>query len=173
MSVCLHMDTLTSWSTHVLFFSRLWTAFGAYKVETSLTQNTGACAGESIEQQAWPCLWGPGTAPSRWHLREGAGKRSSWETFTVGPNSTVSGPDLLCPRTPPYHCLPGSQRPEYSHTAWDGGPGSQLSRPPGPCCQLDSHLGEPLSSKPPMDLRYWLKGSRAEGEFVAPEKLGA
>ena len=70
-------------------------------METSLTchhtQNTGASAGESIEQQAWPSLWGLGTAPSREHLGEGAGKRSSWETFIVGPNSIVSGPGLLCP----------------------------------------------------------------------------
>lgn len=53
------------------------------------------------------------------------------------------------------------------------GPQSQLSRPPGHRYQRDGHWGEPLSRKPPMDLRCWLKGSRAEGEFVAPEKLGA
>lgn len=169
-SVCFHVDTLTLWSTRVLFFSRLWMAFATYNMETSLachhTQDTGASAGESIEQQAWPRLWGLGTAPSRGHLREGAGKHSSRETFTVGPSSIVSGPGLLCPtlQVPAWESVQPLMRVVLA-----SGPGSQLSRPSRPCCQQDSHWGEPLNCKPPMDLRYWLKGSR-EGEFVAPGK---
>lgn len=145
-------------------------AFATYNMETSLachhTQDTGASAGESIEQQAWPRLWGLGTAPSRGHLREGAGKHSSREMFTVGPNSIVSGPGLLCPtlQVPAWESVQPLMRVVLA-----SGPGSQLSRPSRPCCQQDSHWGEPLNCKPPMDLRYWLKGSR-EGEFVAPGK---
>lgn len=174
MSVCLHVDTLALWSTRVLFFSRLWMAFATYNMETSLachhTQDTEASAGESIEQeQAWPRLWDLGTAPSRGHLREGAGKHSSRETFTVGPNSIVSGPGLLCPRAPTLQVPAWESESNRLCVVLASGPGSQLSRPSRPCCQQDSHWGEPLSRKPQMDLRFWLKGSR-EGEFVGPGK---
>ena len=90
-------------------------------METSLTchhtQDTGASAGESIEQQAWPRLWGLGTVPSRGHLREGAGKRSP-----LGPIPLCLDLASSAPGPPPYQSLLRSQSPEYSHTAFEGGP---------------------------------------------------